>query len=724
MIRFLYSYSILCIFILVNSGNAYAQNSKLKEFKKLFNSNTILNEEIESIENYAEEITDSIFNYFNLELLNNLNKLKDESDKIKFAKYYYFLGYISFLKEEDVESIEYSLKGISFLEGKESNYLSAKLNLNAGRSYSRIGVYTQSSSLFFKAIAHFKNTQKIFESQPLNYNELYSLYTMMGHAFHGGKDMNNAEVCYLKAKEAGVKAKNRQHVINSTINRGNLYSRNGKNEEALEITIDALQESIKHNYGKGRLYSKLNLSLIYNELGEYDKSLNYAKKAFLEADSLGNEHMKFRANQERAMLYSKLKMQDKAISFFLECLETLKNNWNPHFLKRIYQDLSNSYMENKDYVNASLIQQKYIRLNDSLNLADYEKKINLAESLYEQKSLNFKNKLLENENKLQESELKQSKLIILSSVFLLVFLVVFIIFQIKAINRYRKQSAQIKNQNEIISLQSYEIKAQNKDLHNYKLNLEKLVEQRTSELKVALEMANESNKLKTAFLENISHEIRTPLNAIVGFSQLAEYQDLEDTRKSLRIVIEQSFDLLNTVNEIVELAILDTRIQNLELSTLNSDSFNKRISNALSLIAKEEGFDNVDFILKLNPVELTVTTDVNKLIKALGQILENAFKFTETGEVVVESKELENKIEFKIKDTGIGISEEEIDNIFNVFHKIEGKRKLSRGIGLGLAIAKNLIESLSGEIKVKSVLGKGTSFYVSIPKDLLKYKNN
>jgi PAS domain S-box-containing protein len=241
------------------------------------------------------------------------------------------------------------------------------------------------------------------------------------------------------------------------------------------------------------------------------------------------------------------------------------------------------------------------------------------------------------------------------------------------------------------------------------------------ELIKAKEKAEESDQLKTEFINNMSHEIRTPLNGILGFSSILEEPNLTDTeRKEYRSIIQNSGNqLLRIIDDILEISELGTRqVKVIEkkicLNNLLLELFSifdiKAKENKTPLYLNKELSDNESIIL----------TDESKLNKILNNLLENALKFTNTGSIEFGYKlrtDIEPvEIEIYVKDSGIGIKPENKEIIFERFSQEE--KSLSRnvgGLGLGLSIAKENAELLGGKIILKSEKGKGSTFFITIP---------
>jgi len=246
---------------------------------------------------------------------------------------------------------------------------------------------------------------------------------------------------------------------------------------------------------------------------------------------------------------------------------------------------------------------------------------------------------------------------------------------------------------------------------------------RNEQLKVETEKAKESDRLKSEFLANMSHEIRTPLAAINGAAYLLDKGSLSEEQRKLCSIIGQSGEqLLLIINDILDLALIEAGEVKLEEKEFSLKETLKRIISGFKLKAKEKGLE----LKMILPSDLPskILSDEGKLIQIVSNLITNALKFTERGKVEVKVERLaDSKIQFHIKDTGIGIAEEKLSHIFNKFYQVDGTMtRKYRGTGLGLTIAKDLVDLLGGEIKVKSILGKGSTFSFSFPCRISKQK--
>lgn len=233
--------------------------------------------------------------------------------------------------------------------------------------------------------------------------------------------------------------------------------------------------------------------------------------------------------------------------------------------------------------------------------------------------------------------------------------------------------------------------------------------------------AKESDKLKSAFLANMSHEIRTPMNAIVGFSNLlVDMPEIgEEAHEFSNIIQKNGRFLLELINDIIDISKIEAEQLSVNKYQL---SLNELIEEVIETIEIQKQYllhPEVDLKLmnQISSKDLTINTDPVRLKQILINLLTNAMKFTKKGSIQLIIETLENNIVFKVKDTGIGISEEDQSTLFTRFIRSKDKQKNNAfaGSGLGLYIAKFCVDLLGGEIKVESELGKGSTFSFYIP---------
>jgi signal transduction histidine kinase len=235
-------------------------------------------------------------------------------------------------------------------------------------------------------------------------------------------------------------------------------------------------------------------------------------------------------------------------------------------------------------------------------------------------------------------------------------------------------------------------------------------------LRNAEKKAKESDKLKSAFLQNISHEIRTPMNSIIGFSELLTDRDITEEKKVeyLGIINSSCTQLLNVVNSIIEISMIESGIIVADVKKTDLNSALDEIYSSYSPLIR----NGVMFSLQkgLPDREALIMTDESKLNKIISNMLSNAIKFTDKGHIIFGYEPDDNLLQFFVEDTGRGIPEDFKKHMFSVFQKADNDPdRLYEGLGLGLSICKGNLDLLNGSMWVESQTGIGTRFYFTIP---------
>lgn len=234
------------------------------------------------------------------------------------------------------------------------------------------------------------------------------------------------------------------------------------------------------------------------------------------------------------------------------------------------------------------------------------------------------------------------------------------------------------------------------------------------------EKAEESDRLKTAFLHNISHEIRTPMNAIMGFSELLSdvSDDKETMQQYIRIINQRCQDLLVIINGILDISSIECGQVAVYNETFSLDELYKEL---LELSFEQQLRLNKQHIpLHISPhatnLDFRITSDLGKLKQIFMNLINNALKYTHEGSVTIGHRMInEGELQFFVSDTGIGIDQNDFNKLFVRFKQLEHTTNDHwGGNGLGLAICKGLVDALDGEIGVQSEIGKGSTFYFSV----------
>jgi signal transduction histidine kinase len=250
-------------------------------------------------------------------------------------------------------------------------------------------------------------------------------------------------------------------------------------------------------------------------------------------------------------------------------------------------------------------------------------------------------------------------------------------------------------------------------------DLEKRVIERTRELELARNMAIKTNELKSQFVASISHEIRTPMAGILGLSELLQDETEGDNKITATNILRSAQKLMNLVNDLLDMSKLEANRIDLIAEPFQLDQIVREVIDAAAILVKNK---NVKLSCEVAPaLKRRIIGDPDRLRQILQNLVQNAIKFTENGEVAVSALTQKNDgktlfVNFVIKDTGCGISSEDQKKLFNMFVQVDGSNKRKYGgTGLGLFLSKQLAELMGGSIGVTSEPNRGSVFWLTIP---------
>ncbi|QGY44095.1 response regulator [Maribellus comscasis] len=279
--------------------------------------------------------------------------------------------------------------------------------------------------------------------------------------------------------------------------------------------------------------------------------------------------------------------------------------------------------------------------------------------------------------------------------------------QLTVINQQlEEQTEELQDQAEELQDQANELKSTTTELQRQNVLLD-----------IQRKQVEEANKLKSEFLSNMSHELRTPLNSIMALSKVlleqAKTKLNEEENNYLEIIERNGRRLLAIINDILDLSKIEAGKMDVILQNVSITSLLYTTAENLQTLAEKKKLTLDVRVLKDLPM---VVTDEFRLHQVLTNVIGNAIKFTESGDVTVSASYDAEFVKIKIKDTGIGISEEMLEHIFDEFRQVDGSiSRRYEGTGLGLAIAKKIMLILGGNISVTSKLGYGSEFTLSLP---------
>ncbi len=249
--------------------------------------------------------------------------------------------------------------------------------------------------------------------------------------------------------------------------------------------------------------------------------------------------------------------------------------------------------------------------------------------------------------------------------------------------------------------------------------LESKIQERTKQLAFALEEVKKISKTKTEFISAVSHELRTPLTSIKGYASLLLSGKMgaipPEVKDRLAKINKHSDNLVKMINDLLDISRIESGRAEMHLLPTQAEAMIENVRDLLTPQLKEK---NIQFVSSVAPDTPPVFVDRSQFERVFINLVGNATKFTpENGRITVSASPEKNHVLFSITDTGIGINENDLGKLFNEFYRVENEiNQQLKGTGLGLSLAKNIVEAHQGKIWAASQLGKGTTFYFTIPR--------
>ncbi|MCC7029693.1 MAG: tetratricopeptide repeat protein, partial [Chitinophagaceae bacterium] len=526
-------------------------------------------------------------------------------------------------------------------------------------------------------------------------------------------------------------------------NRGAIYWLRGEYDKGLQTLKQALKIAKEHSIHdlKARIYN--NFGNIYRDLGDLANASKYYQWALEINEELGDELAQSAVMISISNLHFDLFDYENALEYAIRCLVIFKKYEDRNRLISVYNTLGNIYLKMEDNDNALVNFKKGLELTEVNTVGLMLANSGMGKVYYKLGVFENARKYL-NAVLLQSAELSNIEGIIISHFYL--GRMNFDEGNFKEALFHLDKAYDVANEHsrkhDIMSIHEMYAKVYERigditeaydNLKKYETLKEEIFQQNTinklrnlqirHELEFAVkekEIAEQSAKLKQQFIANMSHEIRTPMNAIVGMTRLLrEKNPRTDQLRYLDAITQSADNLLVIINDILDFSKIEAgkiMVENIEFSL---SSVLKNLVTLLRFKAEEKGLE-LRYEMT-NDVPDILIGDPTRLSQILMNLAGNSLKFTEAGSVRIICEQIachedKVKIAFKIRDTGIGISEEYVNKIFESFTQAgtDVARKYG-GTGLGLTISKQLVELMEGTISVESKIGEGTTFTFTIP---------
>ena len=756
---------IALLIVLVVPNNIFAQNNNhyTDSLISILDTNT----------SYKGEVYNKLSRYYYTKNFNTSHKYAllakssaEESNNIKqLGLAYKNLGNL-LLREFKYDSA-YNYYHKSFNLFKKINYTKGEVQV-----LNNMALINDGLSQYDLAI---KAYLKAYQLDSTNNEQLYatSILSNLGGVYFSIANYDSAMYYYNKSLQLQNKANNKSNIAATYINLGMIYESLDRYDKVFEYYRKA--ETIFEQNGDSTQLSTVyhNLGNAYLSIYSYDRSLKYFNKALqIRKKSKDTNGIISTLNNivKILIIQKKYKLAEKQLQNTLDLCKRTKYIYGEIFTKwmicdlylqqhkyksaiklaeetipkaksiqvqaeiiEFYDILRKSYLAINNYQKAYNYSEAYHSLNDSINNSNTAQNIETIRLSYEIRKHLIDNKLLKKEKSLNEAKLKQSNTYINTvSAVLVIFLILLIIIYYQYRFKKRQSSLLLEEKIKLNKVQN--------ELQDFNEKLQSEVERRTKEiqkevdlhrkkdiqLKKALKDAEDANYLKNAFLSNMSHEIRTPLNGIIGFASLLEIELSLIENKELHeyaVGIEKSGErLLHLLNNIIDISRIEANDLKVTLQECDINSILTSSSELYRFKANEKG---VTYNLSLAEIPKAYG-DEQSISKIVIDIIDNAIKYTEKGFINITNGYLSEteEIYIRIKDTGIGIDKAYLPKIFEAFRQESlGYSRQFQGAGLGLPLAKRLLELMSGRINVKSEKGKGTEVTIYLPSIKKKISN-
>lgn len=589
---------------------------------------------------------------------------------------------------------------IRALAAEPDTGLMAHAHNQLGQCYMSLSVYDEALGMFFRAVELSMEANDSLQL-PVAYYNMGILYSLV-------KDYNEAMVNLRSSLEIFRNTENSEYEARTLHQIGKIYTAQDNFEDALGYFL-AAQKLIQGNGNNTEVADiYLSLGMLY-EHQSVDRSMEYLSEALITYKSTAYQLGMGRAYYGLGRLEVLRNNYRAAIDNFSRSLEIFSRIEAVGDQAECHRHLSNVYALEGEMTNAYNEMNLYVEFADSLMGERIAENIAEKEILHRSylKDIEIEGLQMERTSVLKAIGRKNLSLLAIISMTALVI----------AVTIYYTRILRRANNNLRLEVEE-RVKAE-KELLQVKNSLEERVTERTFELQQAKIKAEESDKLKSAFLANLSHEIRTPLNIITGYSGLMLKDDLSEQKKKEynELISKNTKLLLNIIEDLIDTSKVESGTLQIAQKKVNVEDIIDQLEIPLSEIIVNKGRQNLKIIRdQLSLKNTSLYTDPVRVQQIMLHLLDNAVKFTEEGTIRYGCNENNDSLIFYVSDTGSGIPDEYRDVIFEKFRQLDetSKRKYG-GTGLGLFFARRIAVMLGGKVWFVSKKEGGSVFYFSLP---------
>lgn len=600
-----------------------------------------------------------------------------------------------------VSALKFHNRAKDIAKGINNINLNSIIFNNIGVVYRRLDDYQSALTNHLEALSLAEQTRNL-KSQAIAINSIGNIQMMIGNLDESLENFKQSLIIEQKLDDLLGVAINLNNI-------GNVYLVKDDYNKALEYFLLSLDVNNEIHSQRGVAICYTDIGKVYKLWGNISKSLSYYLDALVINKAIADKYNLAYTYIQVGELYTQMENYEKALSYLEPGIKLALDIGAKSFIVDGYTAMYNITLAQGKFINAINYLELSHQYHDSILNINVRKDITRLQIKYDSERKQDQIELLESNIAIAELDEKRQYVIILLILSALIIAVGFVIFLTYYL--YSKNTT-----NKLLIERNRRIEEAKTKLDSY-----------SSQLLIAKQEAEKNSKVKSEFLANMSHEIRTPLNSVIGFADILE-NSLKDPKNinQLSAIKSSARTLLTLINDILDLSKIEAGKFTVDIEPINLEYILEDVVNIFSYRAIEK---KIILTTNISPDMPTVIMfNELRLRQILFNLLGNAIKFTEDGEIILEAisklhdKGNELALTINVNDTGIGICEEDLEDVFEPFHQSRLNNN-DHGTGLGLAITKRLVEMLNGTINLTSREGVGSRFSIYFPKIKISHSN-